>query len=120
MVRLSLAAFLLFALLAACTGKQENHVVVFLTGAERQVETDAQKEEIRHAFRDLLSLPPSQVKDRRYADYQGQPGSWTAPQLIEKYYVPAKPMGLDNDRFYRDVAAPEARAVIEKLLKDLT
>ena len=119
MIRVSLVAFLLFALLAACSGKQENQVVLFLTGAERQVETDAQKEEIRHVFRDLLSLPPSQVKDRRYADYQGQPGTWTAPQLIEKYYVPVKPMRLDNDQFYRDIGTPEARVLIGNLLKDL-
>jgi hypothetical protein len=114
--------FVLLALAASCQspGRDDNTVVQYFTGAELQVEMDAQKEEIRHVFRDLLSLPAAKVKERRYADYQGNAGTWTAPQLLEKYYVPAKPMGLsNNDRFYRDMGTPRARAVLEALLKDL-
>lgn len=111
--------FLLLSLTACQPAEDDNRVVQYFTGAERQVETDGQKEEIRHVLRDLLSLPAAQVKDRRYADYEGKAGAWTAPQLLEKYYVPAKPMGLDNARFYQDIETPRARTLFKRLLEDL-
>jgi hypothetical protein len=103
----------------ACACKQDNVVVDFLKGAERQVETEEQRREIRRALEDLLTLPAADARARRYADYQGKPGTWSATQLLQRYYVPAKPMALDEERFYRDAGTPEARAALERCLDEL-
>ncbi len=102
-----------------CAPKTENVVAAYLQGAERQVETSGQRDEIRKALGDLLALSPVEAQSRRYADYQGNAGAWTSMQLLQRYYLPTKPVALAEDRFYRDVGAPEGRTALERCLAEL-
>lgn len=120
MRRLVLGISLFACLLASnCSSQPENVVAAYLGGAERQVETVEQRNEIHKALSDLLNLSPAEARTRRYADYQGNAGAWTSIQLLQKYYAPVKPMDIDEDRFYRDVGASEARGALKRCLNEL-
>jgi len=95
----------------------QNEVVSYLQGAERQAESAQQESEIAKALADLRSLPPEQLKQRRYADYAMAPNEWTLGQLLQKYFVPVQPRGIDEDELYRDAQDPRARAVIDEHIK---
>jgi hypothetical protein len=125
--RLLPAAVMVLAL-AACSPQQtdqkaklssgaRNEVVSYLQGAERQAESPAQENEIVKALADLRSLPPEQLKQRRYADYAMAPSQWTLGQLLQKYFVPTQPRAIDEDELYRDAQDPKARAVIDEHIK---
>jgi len=99
----------------------ENTVTLYLTGAQRQAETLDQRQEIQRALRDMLELPPEQLRDKRYANYQMEPGSWTAIDILERYYFPESPLTmLVPETFYRDVALPPAREAIQRHLDRIT
>lgn len=97
-----------------------NCVATFLAQADRQSETDEQRAEIAHALRDMLTKTPEELKSLRYADYQGKKDAWTARELLEHYYLSPSASVLNDECFYRDVSAPEARAAVQKRLDDLT
>ena len=91
----------------------ENEVVRYLKGAERQNETDDQRREIRHALEDLATLPPAELRKKRYADYSMKPGQWSLATLLHKYFVPPEPHTIDEARLYEDAQRPEARASVK-------
>jgi hypothetical protein len=92
----------------------ENEVVLYLHGAERQAESPAQEEEILKALEDLRTLPPAQLKERRYADYGGTPGQWTLAQLLQKYFVPVPLRTINEEALYRDAQDAAARATVDE------
>lgn len=101
---------------------QPNSVSTYLQGAELQVETPAQRMELRRVLQDLLTeMPgdPEWLARRRYADYQGREGAWSAPMLLGKYIVPKTPSHLDEKTFYRDVQTAEAQAEVRKWIDAL-
>jgi hypothetical protein len=112
--------FLLLAL-AACGGPRQhsNCVAAFLEGADRQSETDEQRTEIARALREMLTAPPTQLRSARYQDYRGNKGVWNARELLKRYYLSPSHSVFDDDCFFRDVSAPEARAALQKRLDDL-
>lgn len=105
---------------APASSQDQNSVAAFLANAERQSETDEQRREIQRALRDMVNKSPTELRQMRYADYQGRPGAWSVTQLLQRYYAPDPPMTLDENRFYQDVAAPAARAVILRQLDAVT
>jgi hypothetical protein len=114
---LALTATLAVALApAGCTRQRPNSVAAFLDGAERQTETPAHREEVRRALADMLRLAPGELAQRRYRDYDGTPGSWTALDVLERSFVPENAAVLDSATFYRDVAGPAARQAIQRQL----
>jgi hypothetical protein len=121
-----LAACLLSLALSACHARPrmaaaprgQNVVAAYLAQADRQYETNAQRGEIERALEDMLTQPPEVLRNRRYADYGGTDYNWTAPLLIQRYFVPAQPVpGWNEKNFYRDVSAPAARAAIRAQLE---
>jgi len=103
----------------ACRDSGPNTVVAYLQGAERQSEDLDQRREIEKALNDMLTLSPDELRTRRYANYQMEPGAWDIIHLLHRYFVPEKLKGLDEARFYRDIAKPEARAVIQEHLREV-
>ena len=93
-----------------------NLVAAFLVGAERQAETDEQRQEIARALTDALRKPISELRQLRYADYAGKPETWSLPQLLQHYFVPRSPVTLDDERFFRDLTTADARAAVRKQL----
>jgi hypothetical protein len=97
----------------------KNTVVAFFDGAECQAETGAKHAELRHVLRDLLGKPARVLPRLRYRDESGRHRAWSATTLLQKYCVPAHPMTIEPDKFYRDLSAPDAKAAIQAQLKAL-
>ena len=94
-----------------------NSVARFLSGAERQTETDAQRRQVQLALQDMLNRSPRQLQKLRYADYSGTPNAWSLIELLQHYFVPKVATALADERFYKDVNAPAARVAIQQQLK---
>ncbi len=108
--------------LAGCgnSSPRTNVVAAYLDHADRQYETSGQRDEIVRALRDMLDRSPSELRARRYADYEGHAGAWPVTTLLEKYFVPTGAVRtLPEDAFYRDVGKPEAKAAIRGQLSTL-
>jgi hypothetical protein len=95
----------------------DNEVVLYLAQAERQSETDDQRREVRRALEDLLTLPPDQLRQRRYADYQMHPNQWTLPTLLMRHFVPPELHSIDTEALYRDAQAPIAKDAIRAQIR---
>jgi hypothetical protein len=91
--------------------------VSFFSGAQYQAESDDQIQEIRLALQDLATLPPDELRRRRYSDYQMKAGQWNLPTLLMRYFVPADLQVVHEDALYRDAQAPEAKEVIRKQIR---
>lgn len=123
-------ALLLACAIAACSDNRApqvsqppavaNSVSAFLERAERQSETDDQRREIQRALRDTLEKPEEELRAMRYSDYSGRANAWSVTELLTHYFVPNPPAALDQDRFFQDVRAPEARAAIQHQLDEIT
>jgi len=64
----------------------------------------------------MMELSSEQLREKRYADYRMEPDAWTAPELLERYFVPQAGAVVDRESFYRDVKAPTAQAAIKTQL----
>jgi hypothetical protein len=121
-------AFAFVCFLVACSSRESrpfqpavaNSVAAFLMHAERQSETDDQRREIQHALRDMLDKSTAELRRTRYSDYSGQVGAWTVTELLMRYFVPNPPAALDDEHFFQDFRAAEAREAIQHQLDDVT
>lgn len=87
----------------------------YLEGAEFQAEDEAQRKNFVQALNDALDLPPSQLQQRRYSDYQGHSGRWDLPTLFRKHLVPSR-SGLSlGDNFFEELK----QARVQKQLRAL-
>lgn len=111
--------FVVACTIACARHPQPNTVVRFLDGADRQAENDDQQREIQRALQDMLSKTPEELRQQRYADYQGHKNSWDVITLLHKYFVANKLKTLDPDRFYEDVSKPEAKSAVRRQLDSL-
>jgi len=68
----------------------------------------------------MLDKSPTELRQIRYTDYTGQVNKWSITQLLQHYFVPNPPAGLDETRFYEDVHAPAARATIQHQLDEVS
>lgn len=98
---------------------QKNSAIMFLEGAELQIETGDQKKELEIALHDILVLSSAKLKAKRYPDYQLNTGAWTLSQMISAYFVPQTPMAVDDKTFYAEVVTVQARATVSKILAKL-
>ncbi len=98
----------------------ENSVAAFLKNAERQSETDEQRREIQRALGDMLNKSAADLRHTRYSDYQGVPNKWSITELLQHYFVPNPPVALNEQRFFEDIRAPEARKAIQHQLDEVS
>jgi hypothetical protein len=92
--------------------KSENSVAAYLKSAERQTETDEQRREVKRALGDMLNKDQAELRQMRYEDYTGKKDQWSIIELLQHYFVPSRPVALDEARFFREVHDPAARAAI--------
>lgn len=106
------AACLLFS--GACERRpsEPNSVALFLQGADFQAESAEQKKEVLRALDDALQKTPTELRQSRYADFDGRPGARDIVQLLSGHFVPPRPAALDPATFYDQVGAREARDAI--------
>jgi hypothetical protein len=94
-----------------------NLVAEYFAHVDRQYESEDQQAEIIRAMHDMLEKPVSELRDQRYADYEGKKNSWPLTTLLKRYFVPNQPMpDWTEESFYRDVKEPAAQDEIRKQL----
>jgi hypothetical protein len=90
-----------------------NQVVAYLDGADFQVETEGQVQEVLKALEDMRTLPPSALRARRYAGSGMEPGIWTLKKVLLSYFLPRDiTTQLDEATLYEDAQDTRARAVV--------
>jgi hypothetical protein len=88
----------------------------FLHGAEIQAETQAQRDEIARAMNDMATLPPAVLREKRYGDYQGNPGKWTLLELLKHYVVPQGRVHLTDEILFDALATEQGKATVRNRL----
>jgi hypothetical protein len=97
-----------------------NLVAEYFAHVDRQYESSDQQAEIVRALHDMLERPVSELRNLRYADYQGKKNSWSLTTLLKSYFVPNQPIpDWTEQSFYRDVKEPSAQNEIRKQLADI-
>ena len=98
-----------------------NCVSKYLTGADRQYETQEQGAEIRRALKAMLSMKPDQLLKKRFCDYQMHPNKWNAIQMLNRYFVPTNAScSLTPSCFSRSIRTPSSRLAIQSHLTELS
>ena len=113
-------AFAVFSFAACAQDSSDQQLYTYLNGAELQVETDDQRQEIKKALQNMLNLSPEVLKKKRYKNYRIEENQWTLVELLQAYYFPSKPMALEHDiSLYRETSDPKVRQIVSKLLSNL-
>jgi hypothetical protein len=116
MGRVTAALVALAAALAAGCGRGANQVVDYLEHAELQCETEAQRQSVVGALEDILALSEAELRQRRYADYAGQPDAWDLPTLLSRHFVPDRQGRTLGPNFYSDAKSPAAQSLVRRVL----
>ena len=117
LVALLIATFLLSGQWGKAASKTKfNPVAQYLSGAEIQGEP-SQTSNIKRALRDMLTLSEKELRQQRYADYEGHEGRWTAEDVVHRHIVPLRGSDDLGPNFYHDVKEPSAQAAVQQLLK---
>jgi len=106
---------------SASGAQKPNCVADYLTGADRQFESQDQGEELRRALNDMLSLKPSLLLEKRYCDYQMNKRRWNSIEILHRYFVPTSAArALDAGCFQKSIESPASKLAIKKQLDDLS
>ncbi len=92
---------------------------LYFRNAEMQYETEFQKEVIKKAINDMLSLNSLELKTQKYSNYTQKGEYWTITELIHKYFVPDNKSKSLGDRFYKEVNSEEVREQLQGFLSEL-
>lgn len=111
---LMVAAALLAGPCARAGGAETSRLLDYIQGSELQIETDDQRCELALALSEIAAGPPERVLALRFADYAGEPGRWTAVEVLERYLL--APGGLDAEDAPALLAEAAAPAVRDALL----
>ena len=103
----------------ASSPASSNALAAYLRGAEIQAETDAQREELKRALRDLQALPAAQLRAARYAGGDGRPAQRDLVQVLRAHIVPPAPQGLDLEQVLADRETDAGRAALRETLAQL-
>ena len=94
-------------------------LVGYLRGAEIQAETDAQRETLRKALRDLQALPAAEMRAARYAGADGRPARRDVIQVLRAHLLPPAPQGLEMEPLLVDRETDAGRAALRETLAKL-
>ncbi len=96
-----------------------NKTLSFFTGIELQYETPEQKEVIKQALRDMLTLSEEALRIKEYPDYLRKSGKIKIEEVIRSYFVPDDVKKTLNNQFYHELQNKEARELLQGLLDKL-
>lgn len=95
-------------------------VAAYLTDAELQAETDAQRQELRRALTDLLERPPSALATARYAAPDGMPGQRDLAAVLRGHLVPRSPRPLNLEMLLAAQGHPKLAEAVRPHLAALS
>jgi len=95
----------------------ENVVKDFFWHGELRYIEDWQLNEFVQGLRDMAVLSSEELQQKRYANFQGEPGQWNLQQLLQAYFVPSEEVSLEH--LYRDMDKPGSREIVRQTLADI-
>ena len=99
--------------------KKATQTYNYFCNAEIQYETEFQKDVLIEAINDLIKLDSTQLKSKRYSNYNQEGEFWDITELINKYFVPEKNGITLGDNFFIEVRDKEVQELLIKFLNDL-
>lgn len=102
-------------LLNSCTTK-ENKLSQYLENVEIHYENDSQKAVIIEVLHDLATLPPNQLKQKKYPNYTGKVEQWDCTTVLSKYFVPDHSSKKLSEDFYHELQSNIVQQQIRVLI----
>jgi hypothetical protein len=93
-----------------------NYTTGYLKNSELQYETYLQKDILEGVFSDILKLPISKLKEKKYPDYTGSKDQWDISQVFLRYIVPDSLNKSLRENFYEELKTDTVQAIIQRML----
>jgi len=110
-----LTIFIFFLIIQGCAHKNANPVLSYIKNSQLTFSNKMQRDVVKEAMLDILTLDKKYLVERRYEDANGQDSTWDLRQVVQNYFVPNKPGVSLGDDFYSDVKADSVMVEIGKL-----
>lgn len=92
-----------------------NPVLEYLNNSQLKFDNKVQRDNVKEAMMDILTLDKQYLEERRYKDFDGTEGKWDLKMLIENHFIPNKPGLTLGDDFYSDVKSDSVMVFFGKL-----
>lgn len=110
-----LVIFSLIFILQGCEHKKPNPVLGYIKNSQLKFSNKMQRDVVKEAMLDILTLDKEYLEDRRYKDSEGNDNKWDLRQIVQNYFVLNEPGHSLGDNFYSDVKADSVMVEIGKL-----
>jgi hypothetical protein len=92
-----------------------NHVLEYLNNSQLKFDNKIQRDNVKEAMMDILTLDKQYLEERKYKDLEGSEGKWDLKMVIENHFIPNKPGLTLGDNFYDDVKSDSVMVYFGKL-----
>lgn len=96
---------ILILVLTGCEKKGPNPVLDYLKNSQLKFSNKVQRDDIKGALYDILTLDKKYLQEQRYRDSSGTESKWDLKQLMGTYFIPTKSGVTLGNNFYDDVKA---------------
>lgn len=110
-----LIIFVYFFIVQGCSHKAANPVLNYINNSQLTFSNKMQRDVVKEAMLDILTLDEKYLVDKRYKDSNGNDSAWNLQQVVQYYFVPKKPGVSLGDDFYSDVKADSVMVEIGRL-----
>lgn len=98
-----------------CEHKGPNPVLGYIKNSQLKFSNKMQRDVVKGAMYDILTLDKEYLEERRYKDSEGNDNKWDLRQVVQNYFVPNKPGYSLGDDFYTDVKSDSVMVEIANL-----
>jgi hypothetical protein len=92
-------------LIQGCQKNKPNTVLQYVKNSQLTFYNKMQRDVVKEAMYDIMTLDKADLKERRYKDSTGVENAWDVRRVIQTYFVPRKPGLTLGDDFYSEVKA---------------
>jgi hypothetical protein len=110
-----LAILFSFFIIQGCSSKNANPVLHYIKNSQLTFSNKMQRDVVKEAMLDILTLDEKYLVDMRYKDSNGNDSAWNLQQVVQFYFVPNKPGVSLGDDFYSDVKDDSVMVEIGRL-----
>jgi hypothetical protein len=107
--------FIFFFTIQGCSHKTANPVLNYIKNSQLTFSNKMQRDVVKEAMLDILTLDEKYLVDMRYKDSNGNDSAWNLQQVVQFYFVPNKPGVSLGDDFYSDVKDDSVMVEIGRL-----
>ena len=107
--------FIFYFIIQGCSHKAANPVLKYIKNSQITFSNKMQRDVVKEAMFDILTLDKNYLEERRYKDSNGRDSTWDLRQVVQNYFVPNKPGVSLGDDFYSDVKADSVMVEIGRL-----